>query len=93
MTLEKALQRIKEGQQKSRVTQIRMGDKKKKQELPAVLFSGEFEERSDKALARHSGYIVLDFDHVNVPQVKSTLASDQYVFAVWVSPSGDGLKA
>lgn len=93
MTLEKALQRIKEGQQKSRVTQIRMGDKKKKQELPAVLFSGKFEERSDKALARHSGYIVLDFDHVNVPQVKSTLASDQYVFAVWVSPSGDGLKA
>lgn len=57
------------------------------------MFSGEFSERSDDALFEHSGFIVLDFDHINVESSKKLLSTDTYVYACWVSPSGDGLKA
>lgn len=41
----------------------------------------------------HSGFIILDFDHVNVSEVKKSLATDDYIHSCWVSPSGDGIKA
>jgi hypothetical protein len=37
--------------------------------------------------------VVLDFDHIDVENSKASLATDQYVYSVWVSPSGEGLKA
>ena len=58
-----------------------------------VCFSGEFSSRSDDALFEHSGFIVLDFDHVDVEATKTALATDDYVHSCWVSPSGDGIKA
>tara|TARA_R100000808_G_C2154535_1_gene165587 strand:- start:4418 stop:6169 length:1752 start_codon:yes stop_codon:yes gene_type:complete len=88
-----ALQRIQEGKSKSLIKRIRSGDKSKKKELPIVCFSGEFSSRNDDALFEHSGFIVLDFDHVNVKEVKKALATDQYIYSCWVSPSGDGIKA
>ena len=88
-----ALKRIQEGKSGSLIAQVRDGDKEKKRKLPIVCFSGEFSTRSDDALFEHSGYIVLDFDHVNVDATKTALATDQYVHSCWVSPSGDGVKA
>jgi len=94
-TLEYVLTRIKEGKSQPRVEAIRSGDKKAKQELPAVCFSGVFSDgvRSDETLKYHSGLIVLDFDHVDSERVKSALAGDKYVMSCWISPSGDGVKA
>lgn len=75
------------------MSEIREGNKDKKKELPVVCFSGEFSSRSDEALFEHSGYIVLDFDHVDVDATKRSLATDDYIHACWTSPSGEGVKA
>jgi len=75
------------------VQQIRSGNKEAKKELPIVLWSGEFLERKDSALDSHSGLVVLDFDHIDVEGSKTILATDQYIYACWISPSGEGLKA
>lgn len=68
-------------------------DKDAKLELPVVMYSGKFSGRKDNDLEEHSSVIVLDFDHINVDESKRVLATDDYVLACWVSPSGDGLKA
>ena len=90
-----ALTRIQSGKSKETVELLReTGDKKLKLQLPIVLFSGEFKERKDDALIDHSGLIVLDFDHIeDVVETKTNLATDAYVYSVWISPSGNGLKA
>ena len=91
--IETALSRIQSGKSGSLISQVREGDKDKKRRLPVVCFSGEFSSRSDDALFEHSGFIVLDFDHVDVEATKTALATDDYVHSCWVSPSGDGIKA
>lgn len=68
-------------------------DKDAKRELPVVMYSGKFDGRKDEDLKEHSGVIVLDFDHIDVSYSKNALATDEYILACWVSPSGDGLKA
>ena len=88
-----ALSRIQQGKSKDLIHEIREGNKEKKKKLPIVCFSGEFSSRKDDALFEHSGFIVLDFDHVEVDSVKQALAVDDYIYACWVSPSGDGIKA
>tara|TARA_R110001599_G_scaffold59637_5_gene165813 strand:+ start:581 stop:2383 length:1803 start_codon:yes stop_codon:yes gene_type:complete len=88
-----ALSRIQQGKSKDLIHEIREGNKEKKLELPVVCFSGEFSSRADEALFEHSGYIVLDFDHVDVEATKTALATDDYIYACWISPSGDGIKA
>jgi hypothetical protein len=75
------------------VTEVRGGDKEKKKELPVVCFSGEFSSRADDALFEHSGFIVLDFDHVDVDKTKRALATDDFIQSCWTSPSGNGIKA
>ena len=93
ITLSQSLKRIKEGKSKELISQIREGDKEAKKKLPVVCFSGEFSSRKDDALFEHSGIIVLDFDHVDVEETKQALGTDDYVYACWTSPSGDGVKA
>lgn len=88
-----ALKRIEEGKSRAIVESIRNGNKDKKKNLPCVLFSGEFSERKDDAIFDHSGFIVLDFDDVDVPKTKGALAMDNFVYSCWVSPSGNGVKA
>jgi hypothetical protein len=68
-------------------------DKDAKKELPVVCFSGTFESRRDDSLVSHNGLIVLDFDHIDIDDSRSVLGTDKYIYACWVSPSGDGLKA
>ena len=93
MPIAQALKRIKEGRSQTLIEAVRNGDKDFKKKLPIVLFSGEFETRNDEAIARHSQFIVLDFDHIDVAASKALLSTDPYVYSCWVSPSGDGLKA
>lgn len=57
--------------------------------------SGIFSKRSDKCLVKHSGLIVLDFDHIiNLSELKTNLLNDPYFETqlMFVSPSGTGLK-
>lgn len=72
-------------------------DKKRsalKKKLPCILFSGKFSQRGDKFLEEHSGYAVVDFDHVyNTYELKDKLKLIPYVSSAFVSPSGDGIKA
>lgn len=96
--IERALSRVKTGGKNGSlidvITDIRNGNKSRKSELPIVLFSGEFSDRKDDSIFNHSGYIVLDFDHVNnIEEAKRSLSTDDYVYACWVSPSGNGLKS
>ena len=91
--LQTALQRIQSGKSSTLVTDVRSGNKEKKKELPVVCFSGEFLSRSDDALFEHSGFIVLDFDHVDVDATKRALATDDFIHSCWTSPSGNGVQA
>ena len=92
ITLETALDRIKEGTSQPKVSQVREGKTNVKKELPVALFSGVFSGRRDSDIKGHSGYIILDFDHINVTDYKAMLGTDEYIRACWTSPSGDGLK-
>jgi len=99
ITVERALERIKTGKSKELVEQIRTQiDKERsnklKCNLPSVCFSGTFgNDRTDASLQEHSGFIVLDFDHVqNLDEKKTGLIALPYCYACWISPSGNGLK-
>jgi hypothetical protein len=95
------LDRIREGSSRELVNEIRSEkDKTKrnvlKQSLPAVCFSGVFSKRLDSSLTTHSGLICLDFDGYksskDMLQEKQRLSQDKFVFSVFISPSGNGLK-
>jgi twinkle protein len=94
-----ALERIRNGKSKTLVEKAREAKTKKeadelKKKLPAVCFSGTFSKRKDSELIEHSGYIVLDFDNVeDIAQKRNELSLISYITAVWISPSGKGLKA
>ena len=95
------LDRIKEGKNSELVKKIRAEKNKSarnelKKKLPSICFSGVFNKRMDSALVEHSGLICLDFDGY---EKKKELAEDRlkfeknkFVFSVFVSPSGKGLK-
>jgi hypothetical protein len=100
ITVDLALERIKNGRSKLMVEEIRNTlDKEKadmlKRNLPSVCFSGKFgANRQDVDLIQHSGFIVLDFDNVDELRDKQTeIISNKFVYSCWVSPSGKGLKA
>jgi len=100
ISVEAALKRIQEGKSKSTVSEIRATiDKEKankiKLNLPSVCFSGKFgADRTDAQLITHSGYIVLDFDNVfELRDKQNEIISHPFVYACWISPSGNGLKA
>ena len=91
--VDKALERVKNGNSKDRVEEVRSGKKDAKKQLPVVLFSGMFEQRKDSSLKKHSGFIVLDFDNLtDVEYAKTKLATDEHSYATWISPSGNGVK-
>ena len=100
--VEAILMRIKEGTSKNLVKQIRSEKNKHernelKKQLPAICFSGTFNKRNDTSIIQHSGLICLDFDGYKTKKSlladKQFLAENKYVYAVFVSPSGLGLKA
>jgi hypothetical protein len=95
-----ALERIKNGKSKQGIEAIRSCiDKERrnslKKNLPAIVFSGVIPlgSRHDNRI-EHNGFMILDFDGVsNLEEKKKELCSKDYVYACFVSPSGDGLKA
>ena len=99
ITVEKAIERIKLGVSKDKIFELRKTqDKEKaselKKNLPSICFSGKFTERKDECIIEHSGYIVLDFDNVyEVESKKDKVFKHEFIFACWVSPSGNGIKA
>jgi len=95
------LGRIKSGSSKDLIKKIRT--EKNKQErnelkklLPAICFSGTFNKRTDASLMQHSGLICLDFDGYTsgkeMTEDKENLRKNKFVYSVFVSPSGNGLK-
>lgn len=97
------LDRIKDGTgaTKDLVKKIRLEKRKPerqelKKQLPAICFSGTFNKRTDASLLQHSGLICLDFDgytkQKELLQDKENLSKNKYVFSVFISPSGNGLK-
>lgn len=100
--LSEILKRIKNGSaSRNLIEQIRVEtDKTKRNELkkslPSICFCGKFKKRSIKGLIEHSGLICLDFDNFETPEAleayREILKLDAYVYSVFVSPSGNGLK-
>ena len=95
------LDRIKEGSSKDLIKRIRKEKDKTtinelKQQLPAICFSGKFNKRTDSSLMKHSGLICLDFDgykkQKDLLEVKELYSKDNYVYSIFISPSGNGLK-
>ena len=97
------LNRIKEGTESTKdlVKRIRLEKRKPERQelkklLPAICFSGTFNKRTDASLMQHSGLICLDFDGYekakDLLQDKENLSKNKYVFSVFISPSGNGLK-
>lgn len=95
------LERIKDGATKELIKKIRLEKSKSdrnemKKLLPAICFSGTFNKRADNALIEHSGLLCLDFDGYDkqktLLQDKENLSRSKYVYSVFISPSGDGLK-
>lgn len=96
--MHEALDRIRLGKSKVAVEGIRneINDDKKvnlKKNLPCILFSGKFSSREDSSLLEHSGYVILDFDHVDPETTKAELKGKNYIYACWTSPGGEGVKA
>ena len=64
--------------------------------LPVVAFGGVFEGGHSKGhLVRYNHIVVIDIDHLEgaaLPTAVGQLREDEYVFAYWLSPSGEGLK-
>lgn len=89
-------ERIKNGSSKDLINQIRNGDADLKNTLPAICFSGTFNKRNASGIIEHSGLICLDFDkYPNKETLKNDrdkLIKDKYTFALFTSPSGNGLK-
>lgn len=95
-----ALARILEGKSKELIAEIRNTvDKEKanklKSNLPSICFSGKFKkDRKDADLLEHSGFLVLDFDNVeNLREKQLDIISKDFIYACWLSPRGNGLKA
>jgi succinate dehydrogenase flavin-adding protein (antitoxin of CptAB toxin-antitoxin module) len=95
------LGRIKSGASKELVKKIRAEKRKPernelKKKLPAVCFSGKFTKRADSYLVEHSGLICLDFDGYtkskDLLEDKEKLSKNKFVYSVFISPSGNGLK-
>lgn len=95
-----ALDRIKNGYSKDIVNQLRLMSQedydKNKPMLPGTCFNGKFKNRSISGIIEHSGFIILDFDKLgNIEEstiLKDSISSDEFVYAVWISPSGKGIK-
>jgi hypothetical protein len=90
--------RIAQGRYKEQIGGIRTGTdeaevRRLKSTLPCICFSGVFKTREDRGLITHSGLTVLDFDKLSDPiQKKKDMAILPYVYAAFISPSGNGLK-
>jgi hypothetical protein len=66
-----------------------------KKQLPGVTWSGTFSQRASDKLVQHSGLLVADLDSLGekLADIRKKLLNSPHLWALFVSPSGDGLKA
>lgn len=99
VSVEKTLERIKQGTSKLIIEKLRAEKDNEKQDalkkqLPAIVYAGVFNARRDDAIIEHSGYMILDFDYISdVEKKKAELIKHEFVKACWISPRGNGVKA
>lgn len=104
ITIQDLLGQIKGQQYKDKVTSLRalLADNDleaytmQKRNLPAVTFCGTFDRiRKKEHLLAYNDLLVVDIDKLSIPEkerVRQVLQKDPYVFAFWLSPSGNGFK-
>lgn len=94
------LERIRSGKSAELLDKIRAEKDKTKRDalklkLPSYCFSGTFSSRNDNSIIKHSGFICLDFDKFlndDLTIWREKLEKDKYTYALFLSPSGNGLK-
>lgn len=100
-TVDAALEAIRLCGLQKQIDEIRAEKDKKKKSLlkgllPCICFSGIFPKRYDNYLKKHSGFVIVDIDHIGdieeVEKRKEIVKTFNYVYSCFVSPSGDGLK-
>lgn len=98
LDLIECLEQTRDGKWEDLVLECRLIKDKKQRDLfkdtmPRITFSGKFNVRADKSLDEHSGVINMDFDGLeNISAIRKKIQEDKYIFAVFVSTSGNGLR-
>lgn len=69
----------------------------KKKKLPVATFCANFNDssRTKENLNNYNSLMIIDIDDIGLENVKNVfelLSSDIYLFALWLSPSGNGIK-
>jgi|GEM_PF-1964284 len=100
LSIKDALDLIRDGEVRAKVEAIRneenpMKRRALKEGLPIVCWSGRFAKRKESGMEEHSGVLCMDLD--NMPSAKlaeerERLKADPITFALFTSPSGNGLK-
>lgn len=95
--VEYVFERIRKGNSRELVEKIRAsGDGELKKRLPVINFQGVFKERKDSGITEFSGMMPLDFDKFETPEelaeCREILIKDKHTYALFTSPSGNGLK-
>lgn len=99
--LPKIINRIKQGKSIEIIKRVRAAKTKKeadliKQELPCIIFSGEFAQRNSNGLIKASGLMCLDFDKYENDEVmlqhRAMLEQNPHFITIFTSPSGNGIK-
>jgi hypothetical protein len=91
------LEEIRQGNYRSQIEEIRKAENPSKSplkdKLPVFTPTGIFSHRSMAGLESYNGLICLDIDNVEDPEfLKQRAAKLNYVYAAFVTPSGQGLK-
>jgi len=79
------------------VNEVRKGNKAVKKQLPGVTISGTFTKRNNDSLIKHSGFIAIDIDGADNPNIsdweglRDTLGTWNEVLISALSVSGKGL--
>jgi hypothetical protein len=69
--------------------------KPEKEKLPSIISAGTFKSRSKKGLIQYKGIMAIDYDHIpkkEIESLRTELNENPYVYTVFTSPSGEGLK-
>jgi hypothetical protein len=66
-----------------------------KKALPGVTLSGKFSQRASEYLVEHSGLFCADLDSLGpeLGTIREKLKTSPHLYALFVSPTGNGLKA
>lgn len=101
VSLEKVINRIKNGDSIELINKIRSSKNKievdtLKKSLPCILFNGTFSERNSNSLIKHSGLMIVDFDkYPNDEEMFNhleLLKQNKHFVLLFISPSGTGIK-